>query len=191
MIRARGSVVARALVVLAALGWRGQARAADPGPAPADGWRATALVGTTAVSANNVLPIPAAIGGGALVERGRFGIEGAVHVDAATLCDHGTAGDSSCGLLWIFDVAPRATWAPRASWSPYLSVRFQLTRSDPHGVVPALGPRAGLRYRGTSLGFFAEAGPSFVPAQESEIGGLASGRGWFPQVSTGMTFALR
>lgn len=88
-------------------------------------------------------------------------------------------------------MAPRATLAPRASWSPYLSVRFQITSSEPHGVVPALGPRAGVRYRGTRLGFYLEGGPSFVPSSESGIGGFVSGRGWFPQVSTGVTFALR
>jgi len=94
-------------------------------------------------------------------------------------------------VLWIFDVAPRATLAPRSSWSPYLGARFQLTSSEPHGVVPALGPRAGLRYRGTSLGFYLEGGPSFVSSSESEIGGFDSRRGWFPQVSTGVMFALR
>jgi hypothetical protein len=179
-------------VVLAGVGWRGQARAADFEPPPAPTWRATALLGTTAVSANNVLPAPMAIGGGALVERGWIGIEGAVHVDAATLCDHGTAGDSSCGLLWIFDLAPRATLAPRGSWSPYLAARFQLTSSEPHGVVPAAGPRVGLRYRGTRLGWYLEGGPSFVSSREREIGGFtSSGRAWFPQISTGMTFAVR
>jgi hypothetical protein len=37
-----------------------------------------------------------------------------------------------------------------------------------------------------------EGGPSFVSSRESEIGGFtSSGRAWFPQVSTGVTFALR
>jgi hypothetical protein len=188
---ARATFGAAIGLVLAGAGWRRPARAADPEPPPAPAWHATALLGTTAVAANNVLPVPMAIGGGALIERGWIGIEGAVYVDAATLCDHGTAGDSGCGLLWIFDVAPHATLAPGASWSPYLCARFQITRSDPHGVVPALGPRAGLRYRGSSLGFFLEGGPSFVSSREGETGGFASGRDWFPQLSTGMTFALR
>jgi len=177
------------VIVLASA--RARAAAADPEPPLADDWRVTALLGTTAVAANNVLPAPIAIGGGALVERAWFGLEGAVHVDAATLCDHAGSSDSSCGLLWIFDVAPRATLAPRASWSPYVSVRFQLTSSEPHGVVPALGPRLGLRYRGSSLGFYLEGGPSFVSSSEGEIGGFASPRAWFPQVSTRVTFALR
>lgn len=169
----------------------GRAGAAQPEPPLANDWRATALVGTTAVAANNVLPAPIAIGGGVLVEHGWFGIEGAVHVDAATICDRDGVGDTSCGVLWIFDVAPRVTLAPRASWSPYVSARFQITNSEPHGVVPALGPRAGVRYRGATLGFYLEGGPSFVSASEAEIGGFTSRRAWFPQVSTGVTFALR
>jgi hypothetical protein len=191
MTRNVRATIAAVGLVIAGVGGRRRAQAADPEPSPAPTWRATALLGTTAVAANNVLPVPMAIGGGALVERGWIGVEGAVHVDAATLCDLASAGDTACGLLWIFDVAPRATLAPDASWSPYLSARFQITRSDPHGIVPAVGPRGGLRYRGTRLGFFLEGGPSFVSSREGEVGGFASGRGWFPQVSTGMTFALR
>jgi hypothetical protein len=177
--------------VLAVLAWQGPARAADPEQAAADHWRASALLGTTAVAANNVLPVPLAIGGGALLERRWLGIEGAVHVDAATLCDHGTAGDSACGLLWIFDVAPRVTLSPHSSWSPYLAARVQLTSSEPHGVVPAVGPRVGVRYRGISLGFYLEAGPSFVSSSEGEIGGFAAHRRWFVQASAGVTFTLR
>jgi hypothetical protein len=191
MTKLRWAVLGLGAVAVAASAGQGPARAAEAETPPAARWRVDGLLGTTAVYANNVLPFPLAIGAGALVERGWFGIEGAVHVDAATLCDHGTAGDSACGVLWIFDVAPRATLAPRSSWSPYLGARFQLTSSEPHGVVPALGPRAGLRYRGTSLGFYLEGGPSFVSSSESEIGGFASRRGWFPQVSTGVMFALR
>lgn len=178
-------------LVLAGVDGRRPARAAEPEPPPAPAWRATAQLGTTAVAANNVLPVPMAIGGGALVERGWLGIEGAIHVDAATLCDHGTPGDSYCGLLWIFDVAPRATLGPLWSWSPYLSGRFQITASEPHGLVPAIGPRAGVRYRGTAFGFYLEGGPSFVSSKEGELGGFASRRGWFPQVSTGVSFAVR
>ena len=173
-------------VLLVAVVWCGQARAADPGTPPAHDWRVVALLGTTAVETNNVLLAPIAIGGGMLVERWWLGIEGAVHVDAATVCD------MSCGPLWIFDMAPRATLAPGASWSPYLAARFQITSSERHGVVPALGPRAGLRYRGTRLGFYLEGGPSFVSSRDGELGGFtASRRSWFPQVSTGVTFTLR
>ena len=177
--------------MLAGAAWCSQARAADPEPSTVHAWHATALVGTTAVDANNVLPVPMAIGAGALVEHGWLGIEGAVHIDAATLCDHPGASDGYCGLLWIFDVAPRATLGPRWSWSPYLAARFQITHSEPHGVVPALGPRAGLRYRGKTLGFYLEGGPSFVSSRDGEFGAFASQRGWFPQVSSGVTFALR
>jgi hypothetical protein len=60
-------------------------------------WRGTLGIGTTAVAANNVLPLPAALGASLLVEHDRLGVEAAVHFDAATLCDHGTASDSNCG----------------------------------------------------------------------------------------------
>jgi hypothetical protein len=69
------------------------------------------------VSANNVLPVPAAIGGGALIERGWIGMEGAIYVDAA-LCDHGTASDSRCGLLWIFDICPARDVGARRKMEP-------------------------------------------------------------------------
>jgi len=192
MTKRRSTVLGVGALAVVAIAGQGKARAADMETPPAARWRVDVLLGTTAVAANNVLPLPLAIGGGVLVERGWFGIEGAVHADVATLCDHGTPGDSNCGVLWIFDVAPRATVAPRSSWSPYLGARFQLTSSEPHGVVPAVGPRVGLRYRGTSVGFYLEGGPSFVSSSEKEIGGFTSnGRAWFPQVSTGVTFAVR
>jgi hypothetical protein len=150
-------------------------------------WQGTLGVGTTAVSANNVLPIPLALGASLLVERGPFGLEGAVHFDAGTICDHASASDGYCGLLWIFDIAPRATLGPGWAWSPYVSVRFQLTSSDSHGWVPALGPRAGVRYRGRTLGLYAEAGPSFVSSDDGRFGAFVSEGRWFPQVSAGMT----
>jgi len=155
-----------------------------------DAWTVTAQVGTTAVSANNVLPIPLALGGGALVERGHFGLEAALHLDAATLCDHGSASDSSCGLLWIGDLAPRFTLTPASRFSPYASVRLQLTSSEPHGLVPAAGPRLGLRYRGERFGAYLEAGPSFVAAADGRFGEFVSERRWFPQASAGMSFAV-
>jgi hypothetical protein len=160
--------------------------AAAPEPPASHETRVVALLGTTAVATNNVLFAPVALGLGVLVEHRWLGIEGAVHVDGATVCD------MPCGQLRIFDVAPRATLLPGASWSPYLSARFQIAVSEPHGVVPALGPRAGVRYRGARVGFYLEGGPSFVSSRESEIGGFAaSGRAWFPQVSTGITLTLR
>ena len=144
-------------------------------------------MGTTAVGANNVLPVPIAIGAGLLVERGRFGVEGAIHVDGATICDY---PDGVCGVLWIWDLAPRFTVAPAWPWSPYAALRFQLTSSRPHGLVPAAGPRAGIRYRGQHLGCYIEAGPSFVSEADGVFGGFVSESRWFAQVSTGIAFDL-
>jgi hypothetical protein len=141
-------------------------------------------LGGTAVSTNNVLPIPG-LGVGILFERGMFGISAAMQVDFITICDHGTASDSECGVLWIWDVAPRFTLLPAEHWSPYLAGRIQLARDELHGLVPAAGPRIGFRYRGNKIGLFAEGGPSFIRAQDSEFTGF--GRRWFPQVSTGVT----
>jgi hypothetical protein len=93
-------------------------------------------------------------------------------------------------LLWIWDVAARFTPLPDARFSPYASARFQLTESRPHGVVPAMGPRLGVRYRGQTMGFFLEAGPSFVSAEDGAFGQFVSGRRWFPQATAGMTFAV-
>ena len=141
-------------------------------------------VGGTAVSANNVLPIPG-LGMGLLFERGMFGISAAMQVDFITMCDHGTASDSECGLLWIWDVAPRFTLLPAERWSPYLAGRLQLLKDEVHGLIPAAGPRIGFRYRGNRIGFFAEGGPSFIRTQDSAF--TVAGRRWFPQVSTGLT----
>jgi hypothetical protein len=153
-------------------------------------WRGTLAVGTTAVAANNVLPAPIALGAGLLVERDMFGVEGAIHVDGATICDNASGGDGSCGLLWIWDIAPRVTVAPTWSWSPYVAARFQLTSSRPHGLVPAAGPRVGVRYRGANLGCYFEAGPSFVSEKDGMFGEFVSGKRWFPQISTGIAFNL-
>jgi hypothetical protein len=164
------------------------ARGAAPDPATVErSWRVTLAVGTTAVGANNVLPVPIAIGAGLLVERGMFGVEGAIHVDAATVCDY---PDGACGVLWIWDIAPRVTMAPARPWSPYAAVRFQLTSSRPHGLVPAAGPRVGIRYRGQDLGFYFEAGPSFVSETDGMFGAFVSEGRWFPQISTGIAFNL-
>jgi hypothetical protein len=165
------------------------AAAADPA-AVERAWRGTLEVGTTAVEANNVLPVPFAIGAGLLVERGIFGVEGAIHVDAETICDNASGGDGYCGPLWIWDVAPRLTVAPAWPWSPYGAARFQLTSSRPHGLVPAAGPRVGVRYRGAHLGFYFEAGPSFVSERDGMFGEFVSEKRWFPQASTGMSFSL-
>ena len=181
----RPSTIGSAAFVLAvAVASGARAESETPGGQP---WLGTLGIGTTAISANNVLPVPAALGASLLVERGPFGVEGAIHFDAATLCDHESASDGYCGLLWIFDVAPRATLGPAWAWSPYASVRFQVTRSDSHGWVPAIGPRAGVRYRGRRLGFYAEAGPSFVSSDDGRFGQFVSEGRWFPQVSAGMT----
>src|SRR5512147_1439701 len=94
-----------AVILTAAAASGAHAETAKPGSGP---WLGTLGIGTTAVSANNVLPVPWALGASLLVERGPFGVEGAVHFDAATLCDHASASDGYCGLLWIFDIAPRA-----------------------------------------------------------------------------------
>jgi hypothetical protein len=150
-------------------------------------WQGTLAVGTTAVGANNVLPVPIAIGAGLLVERGMFGVEGAIHVDAATICDY---PDGACGVLWLWDIAPRVTVTPDRRLSPYAAIRFQLTSSRSHGLVPAAGPRLGIRFRGQQLGFYLEAGPSFVSEADGMFGGFVSDRRWFPQVSTGMAFKL-
>ena len=182
-----GGTRSATLVLLAAVASGAGAETEAPGGRL---WLGTLDIGTTAISANNVLPVPAALGAGLLVERGPFGLEGAVHFDAATLCDHASAGDSYCGLLWIFDIAPRATLGPAWAWSPYASLRFQLTSSDSHGWVPAIGPRAGLRYRGRILGCYGEAGPSFVSGDDGRFGQFVSDRRWFPQVSAGMTIRI-
>jgi hypothetical protein len=165
------------------------AEAADPA-AVERAWRGTLAVGTTAVGANNVLPAPIAIGAGLLVERGRFGIEGAIHVDGATICDNASGGDGYCGPLWIWDIASRLTAVPAWSWSPYAAARFQLTSSRPHGLVPAAGPRAGVRYRGARVGFYFEAGPSFVSEADGSFGQFVSEKRWFAQISTGANFNL-
>ncbi len=162
------------------------AAAADPAAAERP-WQGTLAVGTTVVEVNNVLPVPIAIGAGLLVEHGMFGVEGAMHVDGATICDY---PDGACGVLWIWDIAPRVTLAPSRPWSPYAAARFQLTSSRPHGLVPAAGPRLGLRYRGQQLGFYFEAGPSFVSETDGMRGAFVSGSRWFFQVSTGMAFNL-
>lgn len=162
-----------------------------PAPAHADEpWKALAQVGTTAVSSNNVLLVPVALGVGGLVERGSLGLEAAIHIDAATLCDQPSGGDGSCGLLWIWDLAPRFTPLPSWALSPYASVRLQLTESRHHGLVPAAGPRLGVRYRGQRYGGYLEAGPSFVSAEDSRFGAFVSGRRWFPQASAGVSVAL-
>lgn len=153
-------------------------------------WRGTLGIGTTAIEANNVLPLPFGLGVSLLAERDFFGIEGAVHADLATLCDYRSASDSYCGVLWVFDVAPRATLGPRWAWRPYGSLRFQLTHSETHGWVPAVGPRAGLRYRGRRFGFYAEAGPSFVSSDDGRFGQFVSEGRWFPHVSIGMTASI-
>ena len=163
---------------------------ADPGEAIEPAWRGTLGIGTTAVATNNVLPLPLSLGASLLVEHRWLGLEAAVHFDAATICDHGSGDESACGLLWIYDLAPRFTLAPRSSFSPYASIRLQLTLSEPHGLVPAFGPRLGVRYRGRSLGFYAEAGPSFVPAEDGWPGRFLSNRRWYPQVSAGMTLSM-
>ena len=157
----------------------------------AGAWRLSLQVGTTAVGANNVLPVPLAIGAGVLAERGMLGLEAAAHADIATICDNPSGGDGSCGVLFIWDVAPRLTPWPDLAWSPYASARFQLTHSRNHGFVPAAGPRLGVRYRGARLGGYFEAGPSFVSAEDGAFGQFVSDSRWFPQVSLGMTFTFR
>jgi hypothetical protein len=157
---------------------------------PANLWTGTLEAGTTAVAANNVLPLPLAIGVGLLLERRRLGVAGAVHIDAATICDKDNGGDGSCGLLWIWDVTPRFTLAPLSPFSPYASIRVQLTDSSRHGLVPAAGPRLGLRYRGKAMGVYLEGGPSFVRAEDGAFGRFISNRRWFPQLSAGATFHL-
>jgi hypothetical protein len=177
----------RVVLALALLGAAASPAAAADSGAVEHAWSGTLAVGTTAVGANNVLPAPIAIGAGLLVERGGFGIEGAIHVDWATICDY---PDGACGQLWIWDIAPRLTVVPAWPWSPYAAARFQLTSSRSHGLVPAAGPRVGVRYRGAHLGFYFEAGPSFVSEEDGRFGQFVSGKRWFPQVSTGIAFNL-
>jgi hypothetical protein len=183
---------ARLVFLLSAIALLSATSARDARAEASTGWNATVQLGTTAIAGNNVLPAPLALGGGFLLERGYFGVEAAVHLDAATLCDMQSASDGYCGLLWIWDVAPRFTWLPDARFSPYLAARLQLTDMRHHDLVPALGPRLGVRYRGVRAGLYFEVGPSFVSHEEGrKLGGFTAGkRSWFPQASAGISLPL-
>jgi hypothetical protein len=157
---------------------------------PDDSWHVTAQVGTTAMAANRVMPLPAAIGVGAVVERGWFGVEGSVHLDVATDCDQQPGGDGYCGLLRLWELGVRFTPLASHPWSPYAALRFTIADSSFDGTVPAVGPRLGLRYRGARLGFYLEGGESLVPAANGRFGAFLSERRWFPQISAGLSIAI-
>lgn len=179
-------ITAGALLLAGLLFPERNAAASDP-----DVWTRTTQVGTTAVAAHNVLPLPLSVGVGVVVEKGWLGIEGAMHLDAATHCDEGSASASFCAPLIIWDAGPRFTAMPDEAWSPYASARIQLTLSRPHRLVPAAGPRLGLRYRGKWLGGYLEAGPSFVSAEDGDPGEFVDSGRWFPQASAGLSFPPR
>jgi hypothetical protein len=147
-------------------------------------WHVSLQLGTTALATNHVIPVPLAIGAGVLIERGMFGMEAAVHLDGAIVCDN------MCGSLLLWDAAPR--WTPLAddAFSPYIAVRFQLADTMNNGYVPALGPRLGARYRGEIFGFYAEGGASVVSAKDGAFGQFLSNRRWFPQVSAGLSITV-
>jgi hypothetical protein len=188
-------VAAAAMGLAAALSASAAASAAVDAPAPpgaaaaapAHLWRATLELGTTAVATNNIIPAPIAIGAGVLIERDKFGLGAAVHVDGASICDQGEQG---CGAIVIADAVARFTPFAGAALSPYVAARLQLVHDDRDGLVPAAGPRLGLRYRASVFGFYVEAGPSFVSAEDSGIGRLVIHHRWFPQASAGLTVAL-
>jgi hypothetical protein len=159
---------------------------ADPGAS----WHLNAQIGTTAIAANRVLPVPLALGVGGVLERGWFGVEGGVHFDVATDCDRPPGGDGYCGLLRLWEMGVRLTPLPGQKWSPYAAVRFTIADSAFDGTVPAVGPRLGLRYRGARLGFYLEAGESLVSAQDGRFGAFISDRRWFPQISAGLSIAI-
>ena len=189
--RPRRTRLASSVVALAAMAAPAAAAAQVQSPRDTHAWRVSLQVGTTAVATNNVLLAPLSIGGGVLAERGMLGLEAAAHADVATICDNPSGGDGGCGVLFIWDVAPRLTPLPDLAWSPYAAARFQLTHSRNHGFVPAAGPRLGVRYRGARLGGYFEGGPSFVSAEDGAFGQFVSDSRWFPQISLGMTFTFR
>jgi hypothetical protein len=134
-------------------------------------------VGTTAAvgSFPTVEPLPG-LAAGLLFEHRWFGAEaGAAVVPLARCSDFFEGVDQDCGAVWTFHAAVRGTLMPGSRWSPYLSARVDLVdaRKAAFGLlnyvsrterilVPAAGPRLGVRYRAEQGGFFIEAGPSFM-----------------------------
>ena len=186
-----------------------QAAFADaPPPAAAPAWRFTVGAGLTFLMGGrpNLLPYPAP-GVVALAEHGRLGVEASFHYLGVTRCVNGTEADARCGSFPVLAIAPRLTLSPGRRLSPYLAASLQLTFGQRHTfgldyawvtdrvVVPAAGPRVGVRYRGRHLGFYVEGGVSFMPARSYESCDPTDSRTcsswWFLQATTGLTWTFR
>ncbi len=157
------------------------AEAADLSAAPF-AWHAQ--LSTTAMRANQVLPVPLAIGLGAVVGKGIVGVEAGFAVSGAAHCDSNGGGqerDGFCGLLLTVEAGPRLVWPITSRWSPYLSTKGQwlrMTRAEQGSL--AIAPRIGVVYAGQRLGGFAEVGASIVVGDGGEdwrlTGGTSAGR---------------
>ena len=116
-----------------------------------------------AAMGNNVVPAPAALGFSVLVERRYFGVEAGLQLNPATLCEHGTSSDSSCGLLVTADVGPRVSIPITEHLVPYFSPRLQWLRmTEGHTTEFGVAVRLGLAYQGQRYGIFVEGGPTVL-----------------------------
>lgn len=173
-----------------ALGAAGTVHAAAPDP---EG-RLRLQVTTMALSANQVLPLPLALGIQGVGERGWLGADAGVHADLATICDNASGGDGSCGLFVIAETGVRVRRPVTRGFAPYLAVRGQwlrMMRADSGSW--AVAPRAGFSYDGDLAGFFFEAGASVVVGQgldDWRLIGIDSRR-VLPVIVAGARFRLR
>jgi hypothetical protein len=152
-----------------------------------------AQVSTTAMRANQVLPLPLSLGLSAVLSQGILGFEAGFAVNGATICDSNDSGherDGFCGLLLAAEAGPRLVWPTARRWSPYLSTKGQwlrMTRANQGSF--AIAPRVGVAYTGDRLSAFAEIGASVVVGEGEEdwrLTGGASGGRVLPALTAGI-----
>jgi hypothetical protein len=178
----------------------GSALAAEPTEQPetaTPAWQVTIGGGLTLLVPPGAAPDPRppGIGLNLMVERGWLGAFASVDLMTAG-CSGGGEADETCGDFVLWSLGPEAALLPPRSWTPYASFLFQIAHGEiaafgrPYDYseiwVPTAGPRLGIRYRGTTVGFYLETGPSLMRSTCQ----FSCSTWWFWQTSTGISFSL-
>ena len=191
----------RRLVVTAIVAWGSlacsTARAQEDRPSR---WRFSFGGGAT-VSAGDVPHLPPLPGLGLrlMVERSWLGVLAGADVMGA-YCVNGEEQNEGCGAFSLWGLGPQVVVLPRRSWTPYATLLFQAAHGERRAFglaaryaseatwVPGIGPRAGVRYRRSALGFYLETGPTFLRPSSDRDCEFGCSAWWFWQTSLGVTF---
>ncbi|HVV48362.1 MAG TPA: hypothetical protein VHO06_01765 [Polyangia bacterium] len=157
--------------------------AAEPPPVASSPWTVRDQLQLPAMAANHVV---GGVGGGVELQKGVFALDAEAQILFVAICD------SSCGPAYAGGVGVSATpgrWGDVTSHLSLLAEYF--VHPGLHQSLPALSPRAGLRWLSGGTGVSLDAGLTLTAAGNFDAGGFARNKvlGWaMPALVMGIWF---